>query len=229
MGLNLPDLKDTTVGIAVESVPLRSGTTSEWSATTLILGVGELGLDTTTGTLKAGDGATPFADLPGVGGGGTDLTPTYVVSAQTPLGTSMVPISLVASEEYPLRTDLFTLADDTLTCLVAGDYRVDAYLVASLSGAGFGDAGVLEIETAVSVNEENAGPAFNYYPRASTWVDGIDQALNGVTFGFPQTLAEGDEIQLISRYVVPSLSSLDLGTATVSVGGIFAALTLTPL
>jgi hypothetical protein len=42
------------------------GTTSEWTASGHVLGVGELGLDTTTGDVKAGDGSTVFASLSAV-------------------------------------------------------------------------------------------------------------------------------------------------------------------
>lgn len=45
----------------VQQVTLRSGTTSEWAASTLVLGAGELGLNTTTGIIKIGTGSGLFA------------------------------------------------------------------------------------------------------------------------------------------------------------------------
>lgn len=45
-------------------VSVRSGTTAEWAAAEApVLGLGELGIDTTTGAVKIGDGATAFASL----------------------------------------------------------------------------------------------------------------------------------------------------------------------
>lgn len=46
-------------------VPTRSGTTADWAASNApILGVGELGVNLTTGEVRIGDGATAFASLP---------------------------------------------------------------------------------------------------------------------------------------------------------------------
>jgi hypothetical protein len=42
----------------IESVPLRTGTTAEWTAANIILGVGELGYNTTNFNLFVGDGVT---------------------------------------------------------------------------------------------------------------------------------------------------------------------------
>jgi len=52
---------------------MRQGTTAQWGAadTALrFLASGEFGYDTTTGTLKIGDGSTTFAALPEIGAGG---------------------------------------------------------------------------------------------------------------------------------------------------------------
>lgn len=217
--------------INVEAVALRSGTSADWAATSLVLGLGELGAETDTGVLKLGDGVTGWADLPPSGGGGSaDLTPTYLVAATTELSESSTPVLLAGSSDFTLRTDQFTLTGgDTLTCIDAGDYRVEVYLDAGLGGSGFGEAGLLEIEAFISVNEENAGPAWNYYPRSSNDVEGIDQRLTPVTFSFPQTFAEGDDLQLMSRYVLPSVGGADMGTATVTVGDAHAAVMLTKL
>lgn len=53
-------------------VAIRSGTTAQWADTTVgadgevapVLGLGEVGIDTTTGDIKVGDGTTAFAALP---------------------------------------------------------------------------------------------------------------------------------------------------------------------
>jgi len=51
------------MALEVEAVPLRTGTTAEWTAAGIILGVGELGYNTTNFTLFIGDGATVFGSL----------------------------------------------------------------------------------------------------------------------------------------------------------------------
>ena len=52
-------------------VSVRSGTTTEWADTDAsdgaaapVLGLGEIGVDTTKGEVRIGDGATAFASLP---------------------------------------------------------------------------------------------------------------------------------------------------------------------
>lgn len=52
------------MSLTVETIPLRSGTTTEWAASGLVLGAGELGVDLTVPVLKIGDGTHTFADLP---------------------------------------------------------------------------------------------------------------------------------------------------------------------
>jgi hypothetical protein len=47
-----------------ETVPLRSATTAEWAASTLVLGVGELGVNTDTGEVRSGDGTNVWSSLP---------------------------------------------------------------------------------------------------------------------------------------------------------------------
>lgn len=54
------------MSVVVEAVALRSGTTADWAATDApVLGQGELGLDTTVGDIKVGDGSTHFPSLVG--------------------------------------------------------------------------------------------------------------------------------------------------------------------
>ncbi|NBW20767.1 MAG: hypothetical protein EBR82_73665 [Caulobacteraceae bacterium] len=47
-----------------ERIQIRRGSSSEWSARNPILLAGELGWDTTTNALKAGDGITRWVSLP---------------------------------------------------------------------------------------------------------------------------------------------------------------------
>lgn len=57
------------MSVVVEPVAIRSGTTADWAASDApTLGLGEMGLDTTTGQYKFGDGATLWASLPSSGG-----------------------------------------------------------------------------------------------------------------------------------------------------------------
>lgn len=51
------------------STPPRVGTTAEWAASTLVLGDGEVGFDTTLNTMKIGDGTNVWSAL---GGGETE-------------------------------------------------------------------------------------------------------------------------------------------------------------
>ena len=44
-------------------IQFRRGTTAEWTAANPVLAVGELGLDTTLGYFKVGDGATAWNSL----------------------------------------------------------------------------------------------------------------------------------------------------------------------
>lgn len=57
------------MALEVESVPTRSGTTAEWTASGLVLGVGEIGIDLTLGIQKIGNGTDIFSALPTQGGG----------------------------------------------------------------------------------------------------------------------------------------------------------------
>jgi len=67
------------MSVVVERAGYRSGTTTDW-ATGPILGVGELGVNTTTGTYKVGDGTTAFASLPTNGGGAQRTGQTTLVA-----------------------------------------------------------------------------------------------------------------------------------------------------
>lgn len=59
----------------IEVVSVRAGTTTEWADVDAtdqdaapVLALGELGVDTTAGTIKIGDGVTAFPDLDALGG-----------------------------------------------------------------------------------------------------------------------------------------------------------------
>jgi hypothetical protein len=49
--------------LEVESVPVRSATVAEWNASSVILGLGELGVANDTGEIKDGDGVNTWANL----------------------------------------------------------------------------------------------------------------------------------------------------------------------
>lgn len=215
--------------VAVESVPLRSGTSAEWGATTLILGVGELGLDTDAGVIRVGDGETPFADLPDFGGGGgADLSPAYFnkLNGLTLTG-SYAPLVFSNDSGYPIRDDLFTLnpAGDTMTCVAPGAYDVNVYVLGTVSGASpITTPGGVELVTSPSVNDNNAGPAWNYVPPVGGWIGANDQHLFG-SYSFPQVFEEGDTFQLLAKRVL--VGTTNLGTSTIVINGGDANLMLT--
>lgn len=71
------------MSVQIESVPLRSASSADWASQGTILGVGELGLDTTTGQLKAGNGTDTFAALPAGSAGGAKATGRATLVAGT--------------------------------------------------------------------------------------------------------------------------------------------------
>jgi hypothetical protein len=54
----------------LSTIRIRRGTAAAWTAANPILGLGELGLETDTNQLKAGNGVTHWAALPYISGGG---------------------------------------------------------------------------------------------------------------------------------------------------------------
>lgn len=56
------------MSIKRQVVPVRTGTTSDWTSGP-VLGAGEIGIDTTLGVMKVGDGSTAFGSLPRTAGG----------------------------------------------------------------------------------------------------------------------------------------------------------------
>lgn len=55
--------------MAIQTIPtpLRLGTAAEWAASTLVMGDGEVGFDTTNNIFKYGDGTNTWASLSGSG------------------------------------------------------------------------------------------------------------------------------------------------------------------
>lgn len=47
-----------------ETVPVRSAPAAEWATSTLVLGVGEMGVNTDTGEARVGDGVNVYSALP---------------------------------------------------------------------------------------------------------------------------------------------------------------------
>lgn len=75
--------------------PVRSGTTAEWAASDApVLAAGEIGVNTTTGDMRIGDGSTAFASLPLVGGvkkgRATLVAGTVTVTATWVTATSII-------------------------------------------------------------------------------------------------------------------------------------------
>ena len=50
--------------IELKRILIRRGSTAQWTADNAVLSLGELGLDTTTGRMRMGDGTTAFLSLP---------------------------------------------------------------------------------------------------------------------------------------------------------------------
>lgn len=82
-------------------IQVRSGSSSEWSAaqtsagSTPLLQLGEIGLDTTQGKIKVGDGTTLWGALPFQGGGLTTINATSPIAYNS--GTNTVSISATPS------------------------------------------------------------------------------------------------------------------------------------
>lgn len=117
-----------------ETVPLRSGTSAEWAATTLTLGLGELGVNTDTGEVRVGDGSSAWSALPRHDGAkargtavlvaGTKATTVagvvagdLVLATVRTLGTVTAPKAILAVASTDTVT--ITSADNTDTSTVA--------------------------------------------------------------------------------------------------------------
>jgi hypothetical protein len=114
-------------------VSIRSGTTADWAATTLVLGAGELGLNTTTGEIREGDGVSAWANLGSVGGragratlvAGTKVVNDPSVTALSvitltaqSLGTVTAPKALAVTARVAGTSFTITSADVTDTSVV---------------------------------------------------------------------------------------------------------------
>lgn len=123
------------MSVVRETVPVRSGTTTDW-ASGPVLGVGEIGVDTTKGIFKIGDGVTAFASLATSGGGyikakgratlvaGTKATAVAGVVAGDEVIVTVRAIGTVAAPKAMIgiaSTDTVTItsADNTDTSVVS--------------------------------------------------------------------------------------------------------------
>lgn len=75
-------------------VATRSGTTAEWVASTIVLGLGELGVDVTTGEVRVGNGVDQYEALRPVGnlrrGRATLVAGTVTVALASVTATTIV-------------------------------------------------------------------------------------------------------------------------------------------
>lgn len=71
-------------------ITIRKGSSDQWAASNPVLSIGEPGYDSTTKTLKIGDGVTSWSSLSGIAGagGGTSLYSYDTVSTFPPTGIS---------------------------------------------------------------------------------------------------------------------------------------------
>jgi len=100
------------------TILLRRGTSTEWNTKNPVLATGELGVDTTQGKIKLGDGTTAwnslsFINAGGGGGGGNSWgSITGTLSSQTDLQTALngkQPLTTVLTDT----TAAFTTAQET--------------------------------------------------------------------------------------------------------------------
>lgn len=82
---------------------VRSGTTAEWLATSLVLGLGEIGVDTTTGDVFVGDGTNQPEDLKRAGGIRKGRA-TLVAGTVTVANTSITATSIILAQHQTLGT-----------------------------------------------------------------------------------------------------------------------------
>lgn len=88
----------------VSEVATRSGDTAAWAASDApILGVGEVGVNTTTKQLKIGDGVTAFAALPTEGNVRVGRT-TLVAGTKTVADTTVTATTLILAQHQTLGT-----------------------------------------------------------------------------------------------------------------------------
>lgn len=123
------------MAIVLEDAGIRSGTTADWAATSLVLGEGEIGINTTTREVRIGDGTNVFSALRSADGeqsGVTTLVTGVKVVANTSittnsrilltaqsLGTVTAPKALAVTARSAGVSFTITSADNTDTSVVA--------------------------------------------------------------------------------------------------------------
>jgi hypothetical protein len=104
----------------IRQIQMRYGTHAEWTTDNAVLIIGEIGVDTTPGAIKTGDGATAFLSLPYAGTPPTitDATTSRAL-APTDAGTLIrftsdsaiaVTIGLEASAAWPAGAEVLLVA-----------------------------------------------------------------------------------------------------------------------
>lgn len=205
--------------VAVESVPLRSGTSAEWVASTLILGVGELGLDTDAGVIRVGDGVTPFADLPDFGGSSAVTGPAVLfgLDPEDPalLSGGKFTFSLIDDGRAAPRPDLVNIngSDDTvLDVAMGGDYVLMLTVAPRANGGVVETPGELSFVAQIRVNNGSEAPA--YYQTAQTYftMDDTGYGLNAVTATIlvGQPLEAGDTLSVSAEVSPVSVEATDI-------------------
>jgi hypothetical protein len=193
-------------------IKIRRGTTTQWNASTRVLQVGELGIDTTLNRIKAGNGTNVWSALPYLSLSSTEIEELSQDAVSTALaaGThsnitvtysdSGNSISLATGPDVITQTSLSnTLTNPTTGYVAIGDVGV-ADGVASLdSGGKVPDS---EIPAGIA---RLSSPALTGTPTAPLAVTGtnttqiattsfVQQELNILTTGAPSALNTLDEL-----------------------------------
>ena len=98
------------------TIRIRRGTTTQWAASTKVLQVGELGIDTTLNKIKAGNGSSLWPDLPFIESSGNSNTADFIFTDDIENGQSI--ISLPGDKQMRIESgadsDLYLTAGDDL-------------------------------------------------------------------------------------------------------------------
>ena len=90
----------------------RIATTQEWQSNNPILLAGEIGIESDSHKMKAGDGSTPYNSLPFLGGGGQPITKQITLfaaswsSRQYVINDSDIKATSIILFDAPVGTDL---------------------------------------------------------------------------------------------------------------------------
>jgi hypothetical protein len=193
-------------------IKIRRGTTTQWNASTRVLQVGELGIDTTLNRIKAGNGTNVWSALPYLSLSSTEIEELSQDAVSTALAAGTHSnitvtysdngnsISLATGPDVITQTSLSnTLTNPTSGYVAIGDVGV-ADGVASLdSGGKVPDS---EIPAGIA---RLASPTFTGTPSAPLAVTGtnttqvattsfVQQELNILTTGAPSALNTLDEL-----------------------------------